>query len=160
MSIDFVVLVTIAMTTVAASVWLRRRGARGRAWLQAGWVSFYGLTLAAMMAAHSIEVVYHLMRGDTRITGEPWAYDFHFYGLQLLGATLIWVGIRCLWTARSIAAGRPDGLRIGRQAALVTLVLATPLIPIQGFFGTLLTVLSLLTVAVLAVPTREPAMSP
>ena len=156
MSIDFVVLVTIAMATLVVSLRFRQRGARGRAWLQGAWVAFHGFTLTAMMAAHSIEVAYHLMRGDTRISGEPWAYDFHFYGLQLLGGILIWVGIRCLLASRSIAVGRPDGRRTGRQTVLVTLILAAPLIPIHGFFGVLLTVLSLLTLAVLAVPAREP----
>ncbi len=146
MSIDVVVLLAIAAGTIVRSGQLRARGARGTRWLLATWVAFFGFTLTAMMAAHSLEIAYHVVRGDTRITGERWAYDFHFYGLQLLGAVLVWQGSRCLRAARLVSAGDVAGLQVVRRAAIITLAVAVPLIPIQAFFGTIVSVLSAITV--------------
>jgi hypothetical protein len=157
MSIDVVVLLTIAAGTIASSVWVRRRGARGASWLLATWVVFFGLVLTTMMVAHSIEIVDHLVRGDMRVGGEPWAYDFHFYGLQLLGAVLAWQGIQCLRVAGLVSTGDPRGRHIVRRAALLSLAVAAPLVPIQPVFGAIISVLSAITVGLSMRPSGEVA---
>ena len=58
------------------------RVGRGRLLRPRGWPSW--LHAHGDDGCHSIEIAYHVVQGDTRITGERWAYDFHFYGLQLL----------------------------------------------------------------------------
>jgi flagellar biosynthesis protein FliQ len=45
-----------------------------------------------------------------------------------------------------VSAGDVAGLQVVRRAAITTLGVAVPLIPIQAFFGTIVSVLSAITV--------------
>jgi hypothetical protein len=155
---DLAVLATVFTGTAVAAVFLWRRGARGLRLFAATWTAFYGLVLTAMMAAHSIEILYHTIAGGTTFGGEPWVYNFRVYSLQLLGAVLFWQGAKCLRAVaglrRGLAAARRDVLR----STLIVLALVVPLIPIHAFFGVLLTVVSGLNLLVLALTLRAPAL--
>ena len=142
--IDLVVLGIIACGTPIAVFLLRQRGARGRRLLAASVLAFFGLVLSAMMGAHSVEITYHLVAGDTRITGEPWQFDFHFYALHLLSAVLIWQGLRALGLAWRVAGAEHVTVWRVLQPMLVTLALAAPLSAVHAFFGVMYTVLSAL----------------
>lgn len=155
MNIDQVVLIIILLGTSAGTVVLRRRGIRGRLWLMASALAFFGIVLTAMMGAHTVEVTYHLVVGDARFNGEPWAYDFHFYSLQLLSVVLIWQGVRALGLAARIGPTRHTRRDV-LHPMLVTLGVCLPLIPVHAFFGVMYTTLSavVLSVVALAAPRR------
>jgi drug/metabolite transporter (DMT)-like permease len=150
MNIDQVVLILILLGTVGAAVMIRQRGARGRRWFGASALAFFGVVVTAMMGAHTVETSYHLVVGDIRLNGKPWAYDFHFYALQLISAVLIWQGVRALALAGTVARASASRRRDVIGPVLVTLGVCIPLIPVHAFFGVMYTVLSALVLLVVA----------
>ena len=149
--IDFVVVLTVASGTSASFALLWRRGLRRRRLIAETWLAFYGVMLVAMLGAHSAEILYRSFAGSAMT--ETWAYDFRTYSLHLLAAILIWQGVTVLRAVLKATApiSGPDVTR----AACVTMAMGLPLIPIQTFFGILLTVSSIVTLAVVAVARRE-----
>jgi hypothetical protein len=152
---DRAVLATIAAGVAIVVFQLRKRGARGRRLFAAGWVAFFGLTLVVLMGAHSIDIVLHGIRTGSRLNGEPWRYDFQMYALHLLSAVLVWQGIRALRAAVTLADTGADVRGQAVRPVLITLAVVLPLIPIQAFFGTILTVLGGITLAVLIATPRN-----
>jgi hypothetical protein len=148
---DVFVLVGVLLGTALLFSWHRSAHARGRALFVATWLGFFGLFLVLSMLAHTIEISWHLLRGDAQISGEPWTYDFRTYGLLLLGAVLMAIGGGVLWAAANLSRGRDVGRRTGAVLTIATLAVALPLIPIQAFFGVLVTGLAGVTLLVLAV---------
>lgn len=154
-AIDLVVLLTVIFATCTASKLLWRRGVRRRRLLAGVWLSFYGLLLVAMMVAHSAEILYRAYTGGTTIEDSAWAYDFRTYSLHLLGAVLIWQGITVIRSVLALSAGSPVSSPQVTRAVWVTLAVVSALIPIQVFFGVLLTSLSVISLVVLAVAREE-----
>jgi hypothetical protein len=154
---DLLVLLVIATATGASAVLLRRQGVRGRGYFAAVWVSFYGFVLAAMMLAHSAEILYRVLAGRPVGSTTGAAYDFHIYSLLLLGALLTWAGAECLRAAPRLGGGSTQARRTAVRATVAALAIVAPLIPIQMVFGIALSVLSILTLLVLArsSPTSE-----
>jgi hypothetical protein len=146
---DLLVLGGVLLGT--ALLFLRHRSvhARGRTLLAGTWLSFFGLFLVLSMLAHTVEIVVHVVRGDTQISGEPWTYDFRTYALLLLGAVLMTIGVRVLGAAANLSRGRENGRRAAWGLTLATLAVVLPLIPIQAFFGVLVTTLAGITGVVL-----------
>ena len=144
---DRAVLATIVIS-VGLAVWqLRTRGARGGRLFAASWMAFFGIALIVMMGAHSLDIVVHGLARGTRITGEPWRYDFHMYALHLLGGVLIWQGGNALRVTPALAAGSAER-GVALRPVVITLFVVAPLIPVQPFFGTILTTLSAITAAI------------
>ena len=148
---DILVLVGTLLGTAVLFSWYRSGHARGLALFGATWLGFFGLFLLLSMLAHTVEVSWHLVRGDTQISGEPWSYDFRSYSLLLLGAVLMSIGVGVLRAAANLSRGRGSGRRTAVVLAAATLAVALPLIPIQAFFGTMMSVLAGVTLVVLMV---------
>jgi hypothetical protein len=102
------------------------------------------------MLAHTVEITWHFVRGDTQFSGEPWTYDFRAYSLVLLAAVLIAIGIGVLKTASELSRDRIGSAKRGAALSIVTLAVVLPLIPIQPLFGLMFSVLAALTLLVLA----------
>ncbi|HEV2736807.1 MAG TPA: hypothetical protein VGV85_18350 [Longimicrobiaceae bacterium] len=145
---DIAVLLSIAISTPALVVLLRRRGLRGRRLFSAGLVGFYGVVLVVTMTAHCIDIFSRLCVGKG-YDGAAFTYDFRVYGLMLLGVLLIACGARLLRSA--LEAGHADAARgTAARTTLLVLAVVAPLIPIHSFFAIPLTALGVLTLVVLA----------
>lgn len=153
---DKLVLSAITLGTVAAVLLLRHRGARGLRLFAAGWAAFYGVVLVAMLSGHCIEIGYNTLQGSRGFDGTPFAYNWRTYSLLLFGGVLIRLGVRALRAALGIGGGEA-GAR-GRMLGTVGVVLAIvlPIIPIHPPFGYLISGISALTLAVVALAAREP----
>jgi hypothetical protein len=147
---DILVLVGVLLGTALLFSWHRSVHARGRALVAATWLGFFGLFLVLSMVAHTVEIAWHLMRGDAQISGEPWTYDFRSYSLLLLAAVLIAIGAGVLGAAANLSRGRGNGRHAATVLTAATLAVALPLIPIQAFFGLLVSGLAGITLLVLA----------
>lgn len=158
--IDFVVMACVLIGTSAASVLLWRRGLRGRRLLAAAWLAFYGVVLTVMMTAHSVDVLYATTHGGGSGDGTPRAYDFRTYALHLLGGVLVWQGIRVLRSVAAMGRMRREDRSRPAEAAVVTLCVVVPLIPIHAVFAVPFAVLSALTLVVLATQRGEHAAVP
>ena len=108
-----------------------------------------------MLGAHTVEITYHLIAGDTRVSGDPWRVDFHAYSLYLLGAILIWQGVRLLRSAWLLARSQPGARGAAIRPLLVTLGVVLPLIAVHAFFGVLLSTIGSITLGVVLVPLPE-----
>lgn len=148
------VLKLLATALFAVTVW--RRGARGRRLLAGTWVFFYGLFLTTMLCMHSLVILG--LRLFERPADAPFVYDFKLYALLLVGAVFISQGVRYLRAAPRLA-GQTGGRREALRTSLVVLGLAVPLIPLQ-FFGTVLTVGSLVSVGAVLLATPAGAAAP
>jgi len=154
---DLFVLLVIITLTITSTILLWRQGIRGRSLFAAAWLCFYGLVLTGAMLAHSGEVI---SRAVARASGSDFAsiYNFRLYSLLLLPALLICAGVLCLRAAPSLGRGSVEARRTAVRASAVVLAIVAPLIPIQTLFGTLFTVLSILSLIVLTwvSPTPKP----
>lgn len=155
---DLLVLIGIIIGTSIFTTVLWRQGARGRDLFAAGWLSFYGLVLTAAMLAHSVEVVGRALAAHTAGSSVGAIYNFRLYSLLLLAALIIWAGVKCLRAAPSLSRRSVEARRTALRASVVVLAIVAPLIPIQRVFGTLLTVLSMISLLVLTLglPTPKP----
>jgi hypothetical protein len=151
---DLFVLLAIIIGTSISTILLWRQNIRGRSLFAAAWLSFYGLVLTGAMLAHSAEVVTRAV-ARAAVSNFASVYNFRLYSLLLLAALLIWAGVQCLRAAPQLSRGSAKARRAAVRASVVVLAIVAPLIPIQTVFGTLLTVLSILTLIVLtwALPT-------
>jgi hypothetical protein len=130
--------------TIVFAVSLRKRGMSVGRLLGTTCIFFYGTFITVMLFMHNAVILgLHLFE---RPNGEIPAYSFHHYSLLLLGTVLIVQGIRSLRAALRLRSGAENAHREALRATLIVLALAVPLIPIQ-FFGTVLTVFSLLNLA-------------
>lgn len=159
-SSDQLVLAGVAIGAPLAAVLLRRRGARGRAWFSATWLAFFGIALLLMMSAHTVEVIYNTIRGGKTIEGTPWAYNFRTYSLLLLAGVLLSQAIRALRAALLLARGDSAGRKRALSAAAIVLAVSAPLIPVHAFFGMIWTVLSALTLVILALAPHSGSAPP
>ena len=148
-SSDQVVLLGVAIATPLSVILLRRRGARGRHWLSASFLAFFGSALLLMMTTHTVEVVYNTMRGGKTIEGSAWAYNFRTYSLLLLAGVLLSQALRALRVVPALGRGDPAARNKALSAAAIVLAVSAPLMPVHAFFGIMWTVISALTLIVL-----------
>ena len=156
--IDQIVILALLAGLLAAGAFHWRAGVRGRRLAAAVLASFYGVVLAAMLAAHCADVTYNTVLGNrSLVDGTRFAYDWRTYSLLLFGALLIVQGVRVLRATPGLARGelaaRAEILRTG---ALV-LAIAAPTIPIHAFFGSLISGLSAVTLLATYALVRAPA---
>jgi hypothetical protein len=156
-SSDQIVLLCVAIATPITVILLRRHGARGRHWFSASFLAFFGIALLLMMTTHTVEVVYNAVRGGKTIEGLPWAYNFRTYSLLLLAAVLLSQAVRALRVLPRVARGEASGRSTALSAALIVLAVSAPLIPVHAFFGVMWTVISALTLVVLALTRPTPS---
>jgi hypothetical protein len=146
---DKLVLVAIALFTIAVIWALRRSGARGGRLLTASIVAFNGVALIAMMVGHSLDIASRLYVGRS-YEGVELTYNFRIYSLFLLAAVLTACGMALVRAAFGLTRNTAGATRHGLRSAAVTLLVVIPLLPIQSFFAIILTVLALLSTAALA----------
>src|SRR5688572_19601301 len=88
------------------------------------------------------------------IDGSTFTYNWRTYSLLLFGVLIIDRGIRSLRAVRRCAAGDATARAEILQNAGVVLAITLPTIPIHAFFGTIMTLWSLLALIVAAVGLR------
>jgi hypothetical protein len=142
------------LATVIFALVLRKRGVSGRRLFTVTLIFFYGIFLSVMLFMHNLVILG--LRVFAPPAGSQFTYDFHLYSLVLLGSLLFYQGVRAIRAAFRLYAGDETGSREARRAIVTVLALAIPLIPIQ-FFGMVLTVLSLLSLAAVSAFLRKPA---
>jgi hypothetical protein len=147
---DKTVLITIGVATAAAIVAFWRMGVRGRRYAVSTWAAFYGIAITTMLAMHCIEIAYYTVIGAKSFKDGVFKYDFRVYGLELMGAVLVVLGIRALRAAVGMARGEREARRSMLKTLAVVLAVALPIIPIHWIFGYLVSGLSAITVLVVA----------
>lgn len=136
----YLFIVKLAATAIFAFL-LWKQGFSRRQLLAITYIFFYGTFMTVMLFMHNIVILG--LRIFERSANDNFSYDFRLYSLVLLGTILFLQGIRSLRSALLLKAGDESGIREAQRATLIVLAVAIPLIPIQ-FFGTVLTVFSLL----------------
>jgi hypothetical protein len=131
----------LAVTAIFAfSLW--KQGISKRQLLAMSYIFFYGIFITVMLFMHNLVILgLHLFEASNNNS-----YNFHLYSLILLGTILFLQGVRSLRGVLLLKAGDENGIRESLRATWIVLAVAIPLIPIQ-FFGTVLTVFSLLNLA-------------
>jgi len=147
--VDHLVLVLLPTWLLASVAYQWRRGLRRARLAAAALGMFYGLTLMTMLGAHCVDILYGLAHHLTSMTGAPFRYDWRTYSLLLFGALLITLGARALRAALAMARGEPGARTAFLAVAAIVLAIVVPLIPVNAFFGTLMTGAS--TIALLGV---------
>jgi hypothetical protein len=59
-------------------------------------------------------------------------YDFRYAGLLLVGITIAYSGVLCLWAVRGLARGERAGWDRALSGTILLLLVAVPLIPLEG----------------------------
>ncbi len=156
--IDQIVMLALLAGLVGAGAFHWRAGVRGRRLAATVLASFYGVVLVAMLTAHCADVTYNTVRGQrSLVDGRPFAYDWRTYSLLLFGVLLIVQGVRVLRATPGLGRGEPAArAAIGRPALLV-LAIAAPTIPVHAFFGSLVSGITVLTLAATFALVRAPA---
>ena len=132
-----------------------RRGQRGWQLAALTFLSFYGAGLTAMLAAHCADIVYNTVLANTSVMdGSKFTYNWRTYSLLLFGALIIDRGIRSLRAVRRYSAGETSARKEMLRNAGVVLAITVPTIPIHAFFGTIMTVWSVLALTVVGVGLR------
>jgi len=155
MTIDQVVQIVLFVSLVVVGIDHWRRGQRGWRLAALVFVSFYGVGLVVMMAAHCADIIHNLvLRNRSLVDGSPFTYNWRTYSLLLFGILLIDRGIRVLRAARRFAAGDPTARNDILRSSAVVLAITLPIIPIQAVFGVLISVWSSLALIVAAAGLR------
>jgi len=132
-----------------------RRGQRRWRLAALVFLSFYGVGLAAMLAAHCADIIYNtVLANRSVIDGSTFTYNWRTYSLLLFGVLIIDRGIRSLCAVRRWAAGDATARAEFLRNTGVVLAITLPTIPIHAFFGTIMTVWSSLALIVAAVGLR------
>jgi hypothetical protein len=92
-----------------------------------------GLVVAGLNAAHLSAVVRRALAGQGFAGKAHFEYDFHFYALLLTGVAMAIPGVLCVWASIGLARGRRSSWRLACWSSLVILLVAAPLVPVQGF---------------------------
>jgi hypothetical protein len=140
----YLFILKIAVTATFA-LFLWKQGIRRHQLLAVTYIFFYGVFLTVMLFMHNIVILG--LRIFERTTGN-FSYDFHLYSLILLGSILFSQGVRLLHSAFRLKAQDKNGIYKAKHATWIVLAVTIPLIPIQ-FFGVVLTILSVVNLAVI-----------
>jgi hypothetical protein len=65
-------------------------------------------------------------------TRRGYPYDFRYAGLLLVGITVTYSGVLCLWAVRGLARGERPAWDRALSGAILLLLVAVPLIPVVG----------------------------
>jgi hypothetical protein len=90
-----------------------------------------GLTLLIGLA-NTIGGLGHIqgVMGTAARRGYP--YDFRYAGLLLVGITIAYSGVLCLWAVRGLARGERPAWDRALSGTILLLLVAVPLIPLEG----------------------------
>jgi hypothetical protein len=144
----------LAATAIFA-FYLWKQGVSRRRLMAITYIFFYGAFMTVMLFMHNTVIL------GLRIfeqTSDNFTYDFHLYSLILLGSILFLQGISLLRSALVLKAEDENGRGQALRANWIILAVTIPLIPIQ-FFGIVLTVFSLLNLAVIKLLLQSSAIS-
>jgi hypothetical protein len=154
--ISMVVPPALLVTLVVTGVRARRTGARGRR-LAAGLAAhFFGRALVVALGAHCLEILVNLARGRSVVGDVPLAYGWRVYSLQLFGAVLIALGVRCARGGRRLLAGDAAATPEVLRTAGLVLAVVVPVIPISPDLGGIFGGAALLTAGLVAAGGRAP----
>ena len=132
---------------IAVSIWRylasRRRQVARPVAVAAALDMGVGLVAVALGLGHLIGVIGVAIRRS-----EPFAYDFHFASLLLVGLVVVASGALCVAATRRLGRGRRDGWRLALVGAVLLIAFDAPLVPIQ-FFAVLLAALGFVNALVL-----------
>ena len=148
----------LALLGLAAAILVfafARRRAPALVALAAAVTALSGAESVLMGAGHLFGVIARALSG--RGAGDaPFAYDFRFYSLVLMGLLLIVPGLLALASVPGLTRRRLASWRIALWSNVVLLALNAPLAPIQGF-AYVLGGLAAASVAALALARRHVA---
>jgi hypothetical protein len=65
-------------------------------------------------------------------TRRGYPYDFRYAGLLLVGITIVYSGVLCLWAVRGLARGERAAWDRALSGTILMLLVAVPLIPVEG----------------------------
>jgi hypothetical protein len=113
--IDQVVLGLLLTGLVGSGVDHRRRSQRGWRLAALTVVSFYGVGLVVLLAAHSADIIYNtVLANRSPIDGSRFTYNWRTYSLLLFGALLAFFGtIISVWSSLALIVAA-IGLRLRR----------------------------------------------
>ena len=147
--IDQIVLALLLVGLLGSGLDHFRRGHRRWRLTAFTCLSFYGVGLTAMLAAHCADVIYNVALANASvINGSRFAYDWRTYSLLLFGGVITDRGVRILRAVRRYSAGDTTPRAEILRHAGVVLAVTLPTIPIHAFFGTIMTVWSSLALVV------------
>jgi hypothetical protein len=138
----------VALVLTARYAW--RTGARGRALATAWPALFHGWFLMIALGAHCTEVLINLARGRSVVGDTPLAYGWRVYSLVLFGAVLMTLGARGARHARRLLAGDAAAVPELLRTHAAVLAVVVPLVPFERFFGPLVTAVTVLVAASVA----------
>lgn len=64
-------------------------------------------------------------------TRRGYPYDFRYAGLLLVGITIVYTGVLCLWAVRGLARGERAAWDRALSGTILLLLVAVPLIPVE-----------------------------
>ena len=64
-------------------------------------------------------------------TTRGYPYDFRYAGLLLVGITIVYSGVLCLWAVRGLARGERPAWDRALSGTILLLLVAVPLIPVE-----------------------------
>lgn len=97
------------------------------------------LTTRQIVAGLTLIVGFNLIAGLAHIQGvmataarRGYTYDFRYAGLLLVGITIAYAGLLCLWAVRGLARGQRHAWDRALSGTLLLLLVSLPLIPVDG----------------------------
>lgn len=93
--------------------------------IAAGVTAFVGVSYAISGLAH----IQGVMATATR---RGYDYDFRYAALVLVGITVAYAGVLCIWAVRGLARGQRHAWDRALSGTLLLLLVSIPLIPVDG----------------------------
>jgi hypothetical protein len=89
-----------------------------------------GLTL--YLGSYTIGGLAHVQGVIETATRRGYPYDLRYAGLLIVGITIAFAGVLCLWAVRGLARGRRRAWDRALSGTLLLLLVSVPLIPVDG----------------------------
>ena len=89
-----------------------------------------GLTL--LLGSYTIGGLAHMQGVMETATRRGYPYDFRYAGLLIVGITIAFSGVLCLWAVRGLARGQRPAWDRALSGTLLLLLVSVPLIPVYG----------------------------
>ena len=96
-------------------------------------------TIRQILAGLALILGFNLVAGLAHIQGvmatatrRGYDYDFRYAALVLVGITVAYAGLLCLWAVRGLARGQRAAWDRALSGTLLLLLVSVPLIPVNG----------------------------
>ena len=80
---------------------------------------------------NTIQGLAHMQGVIATATRRGYPYDFRYAGLLLVGITIVYSGVLCLWAVRGLARGERPAWDRALSGTILLLLVAVPLIPVE-----------------------------